>query len=327
MSVRIGLLGASRVASYAVIAPAASINEMTISCVAARDAERARSYAREHDIPATEAGYVELVRSDQVDLVYNGLPPSEHARWTIAALEAGKDVLCEKPFAMNAAEAQAMVDAAEATGGTLIEAFHYRFHPLFRRVLELVQGGLLGEPQHLEAHFNVAIQASNSELRYQPELGGGALMDLGCYPLHWLRTVTASEPTVRSATAIRHDTGVDVSMEAELHFPGGVSARVSTSMSESLPEGLDAGLVIEGTRGRLTVVNPIAPHLGHELRIERAGSKTSRETCGSRPTYDYQLRHVLGVLEGNVVPVTGGDDAVANMRLIDDIYLRAGMRQ
>ena len=131
--IRIGLLGASRVSRYAVIEPAAHIDGIEVHTVAARDAARAAAFAEELAIPHVAADYEALIASDAVDLVYNGLPPSSHARWTIAALEAGKHVLCEKPFAMNATEAQAMVDAAGRTGKILVEAYHYRFHPLFAR--------------------------------------------------------------------------------------------------------------------------------------------------------------------------------------------------
>ena len=133
---RIGLLGASRIARGAVIEPVAEIANAKVSRVAASSREKALSYAEEHGIPGIEADYAALVGSDAVDLVYNALPPSGHMRWSIAALESGKHVLCEKPFAMNAREAGKMVAAAEASGRFLIEAFHYRFHPLMLRVLE-----------------------------------------------------------------------------------------------------------------------------------------------------------------------------------------------
>jgi predicted dehydrogenase len=124
--IRIGLLGASRVSRYAIIDPATGIEGIQVSSVAARDPDRAAMFAEENGIPYVEVDYESLVTSHNVDIVYNGLPPSSHARWSIAALEAGKHVLCEKPFAMNAGEAQAMVGAADRSGKFLIEAYHYR---------------------------------------------------------------------------------------------------------------------------------------------------------------------------------------------------------
>ena len=323
--IRIGLLGASRVSRYAVIEPAATIAGIEVHAVAARDAARAASFAAENGIPNVAADYAALLAGDEVDLVYNGLPPSSHARWTIAALEAGKHVLCEKPFAMNAGEAQAMVDAAGRTGKVLIEAYHYRFHPLFARVLEVLDSGVIGAVQDISAHFNVRILPEPGEIRYDPGLGGGAMMDLGCYCVHWARSVMRTEPEVLSATAIRHESGVDVDMRAALGFPGGVTAELRAAMSGELPEGLDAGLEITGERGKVTVVNPIAPHMGHELIIEAAGG-TRREEVAGQTTFAHQLRHVIGVLQGTVEPLTGGSDAIATMRVLDDIYRAAGMR-
>ena len=204
-TIRIGLLGASKIARGAVIAPAADIDGVAVTRVAASDRKRAEAYAREHGIPGVEDDYESLVASDDVDLVYNALPPSGHCAWTLAALANGKHVLCEKPFAMNADEAAQMVEASENAPGVLIEAFHYRYHPAFRRLLDILAEGSIGCIQRLSAFFNVTIPHRPGELRHTLELGGGALMDLGCYPLHWVRTVVGEEPDVVSAEATPHD--------------------------------------------------------------------------------------------------------------------------
>ncbi len=317
------MLGASRISRVAIIAPAPDIAEIEVSCVAARRAERAEAFAKEHGIPYVEADYAALVESDHVDLVYNGLPPSEHARWSIAALEAGKHVLCEKPFTMNAAEAERMVDVAEQTGRFLIEAFHYRFHPFFERVLDVLRSGEIGAIKRIESRFNVAIAANPGELRYDRELGGGAFMDLGCYPVHWTRTITNAEPTVLSAEADWHESGVDVAMRAELEFPGGIRASLESSMSEALPGKRDAVLTVFGARGVLTAENPVAPHDGHELRVETADGRRV-ETVDGGTTYFHQLRHVVSVIAGDARPITGGSDAINTMRVLDEVYRKAG---
>ena len=323
--IRIGLLGASRVSRYAIIEPATGIEGIQVSSVAARDPDRAAMFAEENGIPYVEVDYESLVTSHNVDIVYNGLPPSSHARWSIAALEAGKHVLCEKPFAMNAGEAQAMVGAADRSGKFLIEAYHYRFHPLFARVLEVIESDRIGALRELRAHFNVRIAPERGEIRYDPALGGGAMMDLGCYCVHGVRSVMGSEPGVVSASAIEHESGVDIEMEARLEFPGGVRAWVSSSMSDKLPEGLDAGLVATGERGTMTVINPVAPHMGHELILETADGNNSEDVAGET-TYAHQLRHIIDVLHGKSEPLTGGSDAIATMRVLDDVYRLAGMR-
>jgi predicted dehydrogenase len=323
--IRIGLLGASRVSCYAIIEPAATVDGVEVTAVAARDPARAAQFAEEHGIPRVEGDYESLVRSDAVDLVYNGLPPNGHARWSIAALEAGKHVLCEKPFAMNARQASKMVEAAARTGNVLIEAYHYRFHPLFARVMSIVASGRIGAVRHLDAHFNVRIAARSGEIRYDPVLGGGAMMDLGCYCVHETRSIMGAEPEVLSASAARHESGVDVEMEAVLEFPGGVRAQLRASMSEELPEGLDAGLTITGERGTLRVINPVAPHTGHELILETADGSSTEEVTGET-TYAHQLRHVIDVLHGDAEPLTGGSDAIATMHVLDRIYELSGLR-
>ena len=189
----------------------------------------------------------------------------------------------------------------------------------------MLDSGAIGAVRGIRAHFNVRIPPEPGEIRYDPALGGGAMMDLGCYCVHWARSVMRVEPEVLSAAAVRHETGVDVAMQALLGFPGGVRAELRSSMAEGLDEGLDAGLEITGERGKVTVVNPIAPHMGHELIIEAAGG-TSREKVAGDTTFVHQLRHVIGVLQGTVEPLTGGNDAVATMRVLDAIYRAAGMR-
>ncbi|MEM9057769.1 MAG: Gfo/Idh/MocA family oxidoreductase, partial [Pseudomonadota bacterium] len=202
--IRIGLLGASRVGRGAIIAAAAGNAAVEVCAVAARSELRAREYADAHGLARVEPTYQALVDAADIDVVYNGLPPSEHKPWTLAALAAGKHVLCEKPFAMTAAEADAMVTAARTAGKTLLEAFHYRFHPLFLRLLELLEADAIGTVQRVDCRFNVPVPYAPAELRFDRRLGGGAMMDLGCYPVHWARTVVGTQPQVLRATADWH---------------------------------------------------------------------------------------------------------------------------
>ena len=317
--IRIGLLGASRIAIGAIIEPIANISEVELVAVAARSASRARDYAILHDIPHVEPDYSALLTNPSIQLIYNGLPPSEHRHWTIEALRAGKHVLCEKPIAMNAREAEEMVAVARASGGKLIEAFHYRFHPLFIRVVSLLEAGAIGDVERVDCHFNVPVPYSPTELRYRRDLGGGAMMDLGCYPVHWARSLTGGRPEVIAASAEWHGSGVDIAMSAELVFPNGVRALLACSMSEHLPDRLDAGLKVTGSKGVLVVENPLAPHIGHKLTLD-AGGDFSSETLDGQSTYYHQLKHVVDVIENDAVPLTGGFDAIETMRVIDSIY-------
>ena len=318
---RIGLLGASKIAPTAVLGPVSKSDAFVVTAVAARDPGKAKAYAQEHAIAGVAADYAALVRREDVDIVYNGLPPAGHAEWTIAALEAGKAVLCEKPFARNAADAARMVAAAERTGGLLLEAFHYRFHVVMHRALAIVASGALGRLTRGEGVFHVAIPNTPGELRWSAEQGGGGLMDLGCYPLHALRTLIGGEPEITGAEG-RFVDGVDAEMSASLRFPGGVEAQVACSMTAPRPSAV---LTLTGDKGVMTIVNFLAPQMGCRFTTT-IGGVTTHEPVDGPTTYEAQLEHLRAVLQDGAKPLTGGADAIGNMTAIDAIYQAAGRR-
>jgi len=319
---RIGILGAAGIAPRAMIEPVRRRRDCSVVAVAARDGARAATFAAEHRIPRSYQGYEALLADPGVDLVYNALPPSAHARWTIAALEAGKHVLCEKPFAMNAAEATAMVEAAARTGKRLIEAFHDTYHPVQQYLFSLRDRGELGEITALKAEFTSEIPFDPASIRHRPEDGGGALMDLGCYPLHWTRLLLQAEPTVLSAEAGLNPLGVDETITARLQFPSGLVTELSASMAAGVP--FLPKLTIETTRGHVEVYNPILPHLGHWLRTTLGGTY-SEFTLGGGTTYDHQLAAVLDGMNSGAPLLTEGADSIANMQAIGAIYAAAGL--
>jgi predicted dehydrogenase len=218
-----------------------------------------------------------------------------------------------------------MVAAARASGRLLIEAFHYRFHPLFDRALAALKAGAIGRIQHIEATFCAALPDTPGELRYIEELGGGALMDLGCYCMHWIRTVAADEPTVVSASARCATPGVDLDIEAELAFTSGPTATLRCSMQPADGQ-LSRRLRVQGDQGVLEIDNPVSPHSGATLAIENEGPSLPQIVSGGETTFHHQLRHVLDCIEGRAQPLTGGDDAIGNMRAIDAVYRAAGLR-
>ena len=316
---RIGLLGASRIAPTAVITPARDNPNFVVTAVATRDVERAGAYAAEHDIAHVADDDAALVQRDDVDVIYNGLPPAGHAEWTIAALEAGKAVLCEKPFARNAGEARAMVQAADAAGGVLLEAFHYRLHNVMRAAVALAHEGALGDLRSAEAIFEVPIPRAPGELRWLADQGGGALMDLGTYTVHAVRSMVGAEPRVVAAEAV-FENGVDAAMQARLAFPGGIAGAVACSMIATAPK---ATLTVAGSRGTLEIVNFLAPQLGCRFTTVIDGETRAHGVDGPT-TYAAQLTHLHEVMTGAAAPLTGGADAIANMALIDAIYEAAG---
>lgn len=287
VTIKIGIIGAARVAVYAMMAPARETSRVRVAAVAARDPARAEAFATAHGIAKVHASYDALIADSGIDLVYVATPPAFHADVTIKALQAGKHVLCEKPFAMNAGEAARMLDAALRAGRRVFEAYHYRHHALWHRIVEICRGGALGRIVSLEAAFHVPIAKSADEFRWDANLGGGALMDLGCYPLQWVRVATGEEPVVESA-AMRMVDGVDAATEAALRFPSGAVAKVACSMDGN---GFAAFLNIVGERGSMRVLNPLAPQMGHKLDLT-IGGVTRTEVLEGPSTFTAQLQAV-----------------------------------
>lgn len=316
---RIGLLGASKIAPVAVIAPAAAREDVEIVAVAARDPHRAAEYAKAHGIPHVAADYGDLVARVDVDLVYNALPPAAHLECTMAALEGGKAVLCEKPFAMDAGEARTMAETARRVGRPVVEAFHYRHHNVLRRAEALIRSGALGTIHRAYGVFEAPIGRGPDELRWRADLGGGGLMDLGCYPIHAMRTLIGEEPQVREARGVFED-GVDVSMNAALAFPSGARADIACAMNADTPA---ARLTIAGSKGRLEIVNFVAPQLGCRFTTVIGGEAAEQPVDGPS-SYAAQLAHIVEVVANGAAPLTGGEDGVANMAVIDRIYALAG---
>jgi predicted dehydrogenase len=318
---RFGILGAARIAPAALIAPARESADVEVVAVAARDATKARDYAERHGIAIVHDSNAALLADSSIDAVYNALPNGLHGCWTSAALEAGKHVLCEKPFTANAAEAEAVAAVARRTGLVCMEAFHYRYHALTRLMLEIIASGELGELRHVEAWFNIPLAAKN--IRWDLALAGGSLMDVGCYAIHIVRTLAGAEPSVRSARAKLLKPGIDRWLRAELAFADGRTARITASMLAWPP--FSAGARVVGSKGTLQAFNPYLPHLKNSL-VVRSATGRRKEALPSKPTtYALQLQSfTAAVSRGEAFP-TNVDDAIANMRVIDACYLAAGL--
>jgi predicted dehydrogenase len=318
---RIGVLGAARIAPNAIIKPAAAAADVRVTAVAARDRDRANAFATKHGIDTAYGDYAELLADPEIDAVYNPLPNGLHGRWTLAALKAGKHVLCEKPFAANAEEARTVAEAARASGLVVMEAFHYRYHPLFQRAVAIVRSGELGRLRHIETVFSFPLPKF-SDIRYNFDLAGGAQMDAGCYAVHMARSLGGSEPEVVSARAKTHTADVDRAMRAELRFEAGHTATVSCSMwSKSV---LRMALKVVGDAGEMRIFNPLVPHLLHRMSV-RTGGNRRVEHFGRRPSYDYQLDAFTGAVERGEPILTPPEDSIANMAVIDAIYTAAGL--
>ena len=321
-TLRIGVLGAAAITPAALLKPAREVDGVQVTAVAARDRSRAERFAAKHGIATVAGGYRELLDSGAVDAVYIPLPNGLHGRWTIAAVEAGKHVLCEKPFTANAAEAAQVAQVAARAGDRVVmEAFHYRYHPLAARILALLQDGAVGPIRHVEAHVCFPLPRF-SDIRYNLPLAGGALMDAGCYAVHALRTFGPGRPEVTAARAATHGHAVDRAMTVDLRYPDGATGRAIGSLwSRRL---LDVSLRIVGDRGTIRVLNFVAPQLYHRLSV-RTGAKRFHERVPGRGSYTMQLEAFRAAVRDGSPVLTDAADAVPTMEIIDAAYRAAGL--
>jgi predicted dehydrogenase len=322
--VRVGLLGAARITVPALVEPARE-GGVRLVAIAARDRVRAEAFASLHAVDTVLDRYADVIGCAEVEAVYNALPNGWHGPWNLAAIAAGKHLLAEKPFASNAEEAVEVAAAARRGDVVVMEAFHYTYHPVARRMREILASGELGQLRHVETIFQIP-SPEPDDLRWSLPLAGGASMDVGCYCLHAQRSLAGwagGEPVVVTARAreLVQGQGVDESIEAELRFPSGATGRVRYGMVSDVRR---ATWRIVGTNGEALAMEFVNPQL--DDRVIVTGRGTSRvEHPGIRPTYAYQLESFVDAVRHGAPVPTDVDDSIATMRLIDQCYLAAGL--
>lgn len=323
---RIGILGAARIAPAALIKPAKEHSEVTVAAVAARNESKAQAFATKHGIPKVHTSYDALLDDNDIDAIYNPLPNGLHGHWTIKALEAGKHVLCEKPFTANAEEAEHVASvAAEHSDLTVMEAFHWRYHPLAQSLVNIVASGELGEIEHITTAMCIPLPLRN-DIRFQSRLAGGSLMDVGCYAIHKNRTLAGEEPTVVSARAktLKRDPAIDRWITAELAYPSGTKGTIHAALWSS--QLLRITIKVVGTKGELRVFNATQPALYHRAFVHTGGTKRNVKSLDKRSTYWHQLDAFAATVNGaSDRNLTGLTNAIANMRVVDAIYETAGL--
>ncbi len=321
---RIGVLGAARISELAIVEPA-KVSGARLVAVAARDRERAERFAHDHGVERVHDSYDGVLTDPEVEVVYNPLANALHGPWNLRAIASGKHVLSEKPFASNATEARMVRDASITAGVTVIEALHYLHHPLFRRVLELLDDGTLGRLQSVTAPMRMPAP-DDADPRWDLRLAGGSTMDLGCYALHAVRTIGrhhAGAPNLVSATAGEREghPGVDEWLTTEFSYPSGATATAGSHMAA---DEWDFSLTVTGDRGRARAHNFVQPHIDNRLTVTTADGE-HEERLGDRSSYTCQLEALTAHLrEGAPLPIDL-DDAVAQMQSVDMAYESAGL--
>lgn len=325
---RIGVLGAARITALALVSPA-RITGARLVAVAARDRTRAEAFAAEHGVERVVDTYQDLLDDPEVEAVYNPLPNGLHGTWSIRALQAGNHVLGEKPSAANGEEARALRDAARRAGTVYMEAFHYPYHPLYRRVVELVADGAIGEVQRVDSALNMPDPGADDP-RWRLDLAGGSTMDLGCYSLSAVRLLgvqlaeLGGAPRVTAARAREWpaEPGVDEELRVDLEYPSGVTAIGGSWMNA--PEW-DFHLDVHGSAGSIHVPFFPLPHQDDSLVLSRPGQDDVVEHLGTRSSYTYQLEAFAAAVRDRAPVLTDADWAVDVMDLIDDAYRAAGL--
>jgi predicted dehydrogenase len=321
-TLRWGILSTADIGVRKVIPGIRRAARCEVVAIASRDGTAARAAAGRLGIPVAHGSYDALLADPDVDAVYIPLPNHLHAEWTMAALRAGKHVLCEKPLAMTADDAQRMVDVAHETGLHLMEAFMYRHHPTWVAAMDLVDSGRIGTLTAVQSWFSY-FNDDPVNIRNIREYGGGALFDIGCYSVNLSRMIFGGEPR-RVQASIRRDptSGVDVLTSAILDFERGIAAFTCSTRSES-----DQRVDIYGTTGRISIGIPfnIPPDRPTSISLTAGGDPPVAPATEvlEYPTADpYAVefeRFATAVLDGGPTPVPA-EDAVANLRVIDAIF-------
>ena len=305
-----GIIGTGRIASRL----AGAIEECdsaTLLSVGSRDADKARAFADQHGAKRAHGSYDDLLADPDVRFVYNSLPNSLHCEWTVKAAEAGKHILCEKPISGTVDEAEAMFDAAERCGVVLIEAFMYRCHPQIARVKQIVDSGEIGDLKLIRARFSYG-KSDPTDIRFNKELHGGGLMDVGCYCTNFSRFIAGAEPLqVYGAAVFGPVSGVDESFAATLVFPGGVLAQFDAGMVFAGAANAD----IMGSKGIIEVHSPWLPGDETSITVSVAG-ETRQEEFGRTNNYCLEVEQIQMCANEGARPFLTRADTVGNMRAI-----------
>jgi D-xylose 1-dehydrogenase (NADP+, D-xylono-1,5-lactone-forming) len=317
MSIRLGVLSTARINQLTLTGARAS-EQVEVVAVASRDLARAQQYAAEHEIDRAYGSYAELLADGELDAVYIPLPNGLHAEWSERALEAGKHVLCEKPLARTRAEAERAFDTAERAGRILAEAFMYRHHPQTIQIKSLLEAGAIGPLRLIRASQSFPIDGAD-DVRLFRELEGGALMDVGCYCVHFARFIAGEPERVSGEQRLNAD-GVDLLFSGTMRFAGDVVAQFDSGIDVPQRDFLE----LVGGDGTMEVLDPWMSGEGPEplILIHRDGD-TERVATDPVDAFQLELEDFAAAISGDRAPLLGRDDATAQAAAIEALYASA----
>jgi len=286
--------------------------------VAGRDEARSKTYAAKNGIQRTVLGYQGLIDDDSVDAIYNPLPNSLHAQWTIAALKAGKAVLCEKPLCGSLEETRAVLAQAIKSPRPVWEAYVFPFQRQFDRIQELLDVDSIGPAVELHSTFHFKL-TNRDNIRLSPELAGGALNDVGCYPAH-LATLIFGSPVSGVGLPQWAPEGVDESAQGVVEYEGGHRLVLSCGMNY-FTDGADTFSRIIGECGDIRISNPFHPRPGDSLELRVSGQVSGEDLADAEPTFTGLIRHIHRVIHGDEKPRhTAVDDSLPTSAALDILH-------
>jgi predicted dehydrogenase len=321
--VRWGIAGTANIARSAFL-PALREAGGAAVAVAGRDGQRAAQFARDNGIERAVEGYHRLIEDPGVDALYIPLPNSLHAEWTIRALRAGRPVLCEKPLTGSVADTERVLGVARETGTLLWEAFVFPFHAQFRQILGLLGDGVIGELREIQSNFHFRLSRPDN-IRLRRDLDGGALNDVGCYPVRLAQEVFGAEHTAAWATAEWGGDGVDVASWGILGYPDGRRLLLSCGMQRSY----DTFTRLQGTSGQIHILNPFHPGREDWFEVRPAGREPQvYQAGGDEYSFTAAIRHIQAVLRGEQAPrQLAADTSPGTGRALHDLIESATARR
>jgi predicted dehydrogenase len=325
--VRWGVLGAANIAVRQVIPAMQKSSACDVLAIASRDLSKAQAAASQLGLPRAYGSYEELVADPDIEAIYNPLPNHLHVPWTIRAAEQGKHVLCEKPIALNAREAESLLAVQQRTGVHIAEAFMVRTHPQWLATRDLITSGRIGDLRVINGHFSY-FRRDPLDVRSNPEWGGGALLDIGCYPITMSRWLYGEEPTeVVAQLEFDPDLGVDRVGSALLRFPSGQAAFTFGGQV-----ALHQHMKMFGTRGHITVEVPFNPPASEPTCVViddgRDLVRGGAEILTFAPANQYTIQgdRFSAAVRGTATIAVTLHDAICNMRVIDALFHSAATR-
>lgn len=311
-----GILGTARI-NRSLIPPLRLSMRNQLLGVASRDADRAAAYAKERDIPRSYGSYEALLADDDIDVVYIPLPNKFHAEWAIKAAEAGKHVLCEKPLALTPEAVEQMTAASRNAGTVLIEAFMYRFHDRTLKVKQLVDEGAIGKLHHVKGGFTFPLNREG-DVRWDSELGGGSLWDVGCYPLSFSRYLIGTEPQSVYGHSVNSETGIDVSFTAQLHFPDNVTVQFDSGFRTQFRMFIE----VSGSEGSIYLPMAFKPEQRSYIHLTH-GNDTKYIAVDGNLLYLDEVEEMASCILENRDPILSLEDSRNNVATIQALYKSA----